>query len=234
MDRRKSIKTLLVGSVSAGVLVEACNPGDTKTHGDSKAPSDQAAKPEDVTPAGSINRMKEEVAHEHAVDSEKDFFTADEMATITILADIIIPKDDVSGSASDAKVPAFIAFIVKDMPEHQTPMRGGLRWLDMQCLKRYDKPFKDCSQQQQMEIVDDIAWPYRKIKPGMEQGVAFFSLMRNLTTSGFYTTEMGYKDIGYVGNVPNQWNGVPADVLKQYGLAYSERELKECVSFDKA
>jgi gluconate 2-dehydrogenase gamma chain len=114
------------------------------------------------------------------------------MATITILGDIIIPKDETSGSASDAKVPAFIEFIVKDMPEHQIPMRGGLRWLDMQCLTRYDKAFKDCTRQQQMEIVDEIAWP-AKAKPEMSQGVAFFSLMRNLTASGFYTTEIGVK-----------------------------------------
>ena len=67
----------------------------------------------------------------------------------------------------------------------------------------------------------------------MQQGVAFFSLMRNLTASGFYTTEMGYKDVGYVGNRANQWNGVPDDVLKQYGMSYSEKELKECISFDK-
>jgi len=115
MDRRKSIKALLVGSVSAGVLVEAC------TTEDKKAPSEHAAAPADVTPAGSINRMKEEAGHEKEVESEKTFFTADEMATITILADIIIPKDETSGSASDAKVPAFIEFIVKDMPEHQIP-----------------------------------------------------------------------------------------------------------------
>ena len=42
------------------------------------------------------------------------FFNDQEMATIAILADIIIPKDDVSGSATDAKVPEFIEFIVKD------------------------------------------------------------------------------------------------------------------------
>ena len=67
----------------------------------------------------------------------------------------------------------------------------------------------------------------------MKQGVVFFTMMRNLTTTGFYTSEMGVKDLGYVGNAPNQWNGVPGDVLKQYGMAYSERELKECVSFEK-
>jgi hypothetical protein len=58
--------------------------------------------------------------------------------------------------------------------------------------------------------------------------------VRNLTATGFYTSEIGTKDVGYIGNVVNQWNGVPADVLKQYGLAYSEKELKECINFDKA
>ena len=174
--------------------------------------------------------MKEEIEHEKMLNAEPPFFTPEEMATITILGDIIIPRDAVSGSASDAKVPEFIGFIVKDMPEHQTPMRGGLRWLDMQCLKRYNKAFKDCDNKQQMEMVDEIAWP-KKARPEMRQGVAFFNLMRNLTATGFYTSEMGVKDVGYIGNVPNQWNGVPDDVLKQYKLAYTEKELKECVSF---
>jgi hypothetical protein len=134
------------------------------------------------------------------------------------------------GSASDAKVPAFLEFIVKDKPEHQTPLRGGLRWLDVQCLNRFGKSFKDCSPDRQMEMVDEIAWP-AKAKPEMRPGVAFFNLMRNLVATGFYTSEIGMKDMGYIGNVPNQWNGVPADVLKQYNLAYTEKELKECISF---
>jgi gluconate 2-dehydrogenase gamma chain len=109
-------------------------------------------------------------------------------------------------------------------------MRGGLRWLDLHSYKKFEKPFKDCSAQQQLEMVDAIAYP-KKAKPAMAQGVAFFNLMRNLTATGFYTTEMGGKDIGYVGNRPNQWNGVPDDVLKQYNMAYTEKELKECVKF---
>jgi hypothetical protein len=221
MDRRKSIKALIIGSVSTGLIVEACKTGDKKAEGHTAAEA----------PPAETNRMKEEEAHYKEVVS-KTFFTPAEMATITILGDIIIPRDEVSGSASDAKVPDFIEFIVKDMPKHQIPMRGGLRWLDIQCLKRYEKSFADCSQQQQMEMVDEIAWP-KKAKPGMQQGVAFFSLMRNLTASGFYTSEIGGKDVGYIGNVPNQWNGVPPEVLKQYNLAYTEKELKECVSFDK-
>ena len=224
MDRRKSIKTLLVGTagaVSAGLLVEGCHPVENKT---TPAATPQQGSAENT--GSGINRMKEEAEWEKEVRS-KTFFTPDEMATITILGDIIIPKDEVSGSASESGVPAFIEFIVKDMPEHQIPMRGGLRWLDLQCLTNFDKAFKDCSPAQQMQIVDEIAWP-EKAKPEMAQGVAFFNLMRNLTASGFYTSQMGVKDMGYVGNMPNQWNGVPQDVLHQYGLSYTEKELKEC------
>ncbi len=222
MNRRKSIKALVIGGISISAIADAC-----KNHDNS--PMAPVAKDKDVILAG-LNRMKEELENEKMLNAEPPFFTPEEMTTITILGDIIIPRDAVSGSASDAKVPEFIGFIVKDMPEHQTPMRGGLRWLDIQCLKRYEKAFKDCDQKQQMEMVDEIAWP-KKAKPEMRQGVAFFNLVRNLTATGFYTSEMGVKDVGYIGNVPNQWNGVPDDVLKQYNLAYTEKELKECVSF---
>jgi gluconate 2-dehydrogenase gamma chain len=226
MDRRKSIKTLLVGTagaVSTGLLVEGCHPEDKKAAG-AEQPSAPASA-DKVNPGG-INRMKEEVEYEKEVRS-KTFFTPDEMTTITLLGDIIIPRDDISGSASESGVPAFIEFIVKDMPEHQIPMRGGLRWLDLQCLNRFGKSFKDASAPQQIEMVEEIAWP-EKAKPEMAQGVAFFNLMRNLTASGFYTSQIGVKDMGFVGNVPNQWNGVPDEVLKQYGFAYTEKELKEC------
>ncbi len=221
MDRRKSLKALAVGTISAGVLLEACKDGDKK--------AEEAKKAEGTTSTG-FDRYAEEVERYKEVTS-KTFFTPHEMATITILGDIIIPRDEVSGSASDAKVPEFIEFIVKDMPDHQVPMRGGLRWLDLQTLKRFEKPFKDCTSGQQMQIVDEIAWP-KKAKPEMAQGVAFFNLVRNLTATGFYTSQIGVKDIGYAGNQPNRWNGVPDDVLKQYGMAYSEKELKECVKYD--
>lgn len=222
MDRRESIRTLVVGGISITALAEACNRHENSP----VAPSD---KDKDAIVSG-LNRMKEELAHEKKIEAEPAFFTKEEMTTITILGDIIIPKDDVSGSASDAKVPEFIEFIAKDKPEHQMPLRWGIWWLNVQCTERYGKAFNDCDHAKQMEMVDAIAWP-KKAVPEMAQGVAFFNLMRNLVATGFYTSEMGVKDVGYIGNVPNQWNGVPEDVLKQYNLAYTEKELKECVSF---
>lgn len=206
MNRRESLKALGLTAVSAGVLLEAC-----KT--DTKKATAATATTADENSAG---REAFEIERNKKLNEER-FFTDHEMLTITVLADIIIPKDEKSGSASDAKVPEFIEFIVKDIPSHQVPMRGGLRWLDTQCMNRYNNAFKDATSAQQLEMVNDIAWP-ENVKPGMEQGVAFFNRMRDLTASGFFTSEMGVKDLGYAGNMPNKWEGVPADVLKQYGL----------------
>ena len=217
MNRRESLKIIGIGAVATGVLADSCKPS---TEDKSTA----------VEHKFNFDRAQEELERDNALLNQENFFTVEEMATITVLADIIIPKDEVSGSASDAKVPDFIAFMVKDKPELQVPMRGGLRWLDMQCLNRFGKSFKDCSAEQQIEMVDEIAYP-EKAKPEMSAGVAFFNRMRDLTASGFYTSEIGVKDIGYIGNTPTQWNGVPADVLQKYNLAYTEKELKECISF---
>ena len=235
MDRRKSLKTIAVGTVSTGILLDACKLADKNNPEEEKKPESKI---------GNLDRQPEEKSRDEKTIADK-FFTEQEMATIAILADIIIPADEVSGSANDAKVPDFIEFIVKDMPQHQVPMRGGLRWLDIQSMKRFGKPFKDTDQKQQLEIVDDIAYPVavdkdhpdrnlnpdRKLKPGMEQGVSFFNLMRNLTATGFFTSEIGVKDLGYVGNRPNKWNGVPDDVLKQYGLEYTDRDKEICAHY---
>lgn len=223
MDRRKSLKVLALSSLSAGLLLDSCKTEDKK-----------AAKTDMKQPGGkksskTAGLMKEEVSQLDKVNAET-YFTPHEMATITVLADIIIPKDDVSGSASEAGVPDFIEFIVKDKPEFKVPMRGGIQWLDQQCLKRYQNVFAKCNNGQQIELVDAIAYP-KKAKPEMKPGVSFFNLMRNLTATGFYTSPVGVKDIGYAGNQPNAWNGVPDEVLKQYGLAYTEKEMKECASY---
>lgn len=219
MDRRSSLKYLALSAFS-GVLLESCQTGDKK---------DVLVKAASGNGEVTIDRFEEEKENDKKLSGET-FFTKEEMATITVLSDIILPADEVSGSATEAGVPAFIGFIVNDMPHHQVPLRGGLRWLELQSHKRFGKSFVDASAAEQTQLVDDIAYP-EKAKPEMKQGVAFFNRMRDLVLTGFYTSEMGYKDLGYAGNKPNQWNGVPPEVLKQYGLAYTEKELKECVSY---
>ena len=87
------------------------------------------------------------------------FFTATEFRLVRMLADIVIPKDERSGSATDAGVPEFMDFMMIDQPTRQVAMRGGLAWLDVECQKRFDKTFLACADAERTAVLDDIAWP---------------------------------------------------------------------------
>lgn len=151
------------------------------------------------------------------------FFTPHEWRTVHVLADLIIPRDARSGSASDAGVPAFIDFTVNDRPGMQTPVRGGLAWLDAESRKRFGAPFVELAEKQRTAILDDIAWP-AKASPDLSQGVAFFTRFRDLTASGFYSSRMGIDDLQYRGNtVVMQWDGCPPEACSHLGVSYRER-----------
>jgi len=148
------------------------------------------------------------------------FFTAHEWETVRILVDLIIPRDDRSGSATDAGVPEFMDFILNDQADMQDPMRGGLAWLDNECRDRFGKTFVDCSDVQRAAVLDDIAWP-AKARPEMSNGVEFFTRMRDLTASGFFSSKMGVEDLKYLGNtVVAEWNGCPPEALARLGVQY--------------
>jgi gluconate 2-dehydrogenase gamma chain len=147
------------------------------------------------------------------------FFTAHEWATVRMLVDIIIPRDERSGSATEAGVPEFMDFMMNDQPSRQTAMRGGLAWLDRECVSRYDKMFVDCTSADRTKVLDEIAWP-QKAAAGLSHGVAFFNAFRDLTASGFWTSRMGIKDLDYQGNVfVPEWKGCPDDILKKLGVS---------------
>ena len=207
MNRRDSIKALGLAAAGGTLLLESCGP-DTGAKGGAVVGADKLPGVTDV----------EHERNQRLADEQ--FFTEHELATLAVLSDIIIPADGFSGSATEAGVPAFIEFMVKDIPAYKTPMRGGLKWLDVQCQQRYGNVFAGCEDGERIQLVDEIAYP-AKAKPGMAPGVAFFSLMRNLTASGFFTSEAGVKDIGYVGNRPGVWDGVPQDVLEAHGFTDS-------------
>jgi hypothetical protein len=148
------------------------------------------------------------------------FFTASEFKLVRTLADIIIPKDERSGSASDVGVPEFMDFMMTDQPTRQIAMRGGLAWLDRECEERFDKVFIDCSDEQRHAVLDDIAWP-AKAKKEHSHGVAFFNSFRDLTAGGFWTTKVGIEDLQYLGNRPSsRWNGCPDEALAKLGVKY--------------
>ena len=151
------------------------------------------------------------------------FFSAHEWSTVRLLVDYIIPRDERSGSATDAKVPEFIDFLMADNDASlasRTAMHGGLAWLDNECEHRFMKTFVGATDGQRRQVLDDIAWP-KKARPEMHHGVAFFSRFRDLTASGFFSSQMGWQDVQYKGNVAlPAWNGCPPAALAKLVVSY--------------
>jgi hypothetical protein len=188
--------------------------------------------------AGLTVREAEAVtAHQHAERLSKaaaaagkayapKFFTAAEWRTVRVLSDIVLPKDERSGSATEALVPEFIDQWMLDplatdreREERQTTLRGGLAWLDAECGDRFaGKTFLDCTEAERLQVIDDVAWP-QKARPEVSQGVAFFTHFRDLVASGFWSSQMGVKDLDYRGNVfVAEFKGPPPEVLRKLGL----------------
>lgn len=146
------------------------------------------------------------------------FFTAAELATATVLGDLIIPKDTRSGSASDAKVPEYMDFICAEYHSTGDWMRSGLMWLEGHSTGRFGKKFADLTDAQRTEVCTDLAWPARA-KPEHEAGARFFTRFRDLTASGFWSSQMGVEDLQYQGNTFVQaWTGCPPEAKAKIGV----------------
>jgi hypothetical protein len=169
-------------------------------------------------------------AHEHATQSrakatpaarfKPKFFTAHEYATVVLLVDLIIPRDERSGSATDAGVPEFMDFMMIDQPRRQVAMRGGLALVDRLSVDRFGKNVVACADRERRQLLDEIAYTSNR-DPGLSQAVAFFSSFRDLTASGFWSTKMGIADLQYQGNVfVAEWTGCPTDALRKLGVTY--------------
>lgn len=213
MDRRESLKTMFLGGVGSSLFFSSCI-------SDKESPVEVGDIIEEKEGYG---RTPEEEERDEDLLS-KTFFSEEEMMTISIMADIIIPADEESVSATEAGVPDFIEFIVKDIPAHQIPMRGGLMCLNRECSKRFGALFNDVSEDNRMQIIENIAYPedFEKNAPGP----VFFRNIRDLVVTGYFTSEPGFKYLDYRGNTPNVWDGVPPHILKEHGLEYDKDFLK--------
>lgn len=146
-------------------------------------------------------------------------FTPHEWKTVQVLSDLIIPTDEVSGSATAAGVPEFIDdWLNFKRGNLLDEIRGGLTWLDIECHRAFSHDFADCTDAQQKQILDRIAYP-EKAAPEDASAVVFFNHFRDLVVSGFFTSEMGIRDLPYLGNEPqSKWDGCPKEVLAHLGL----------------
>lgn len=176
-----------------------------------------------------VRRQLKDDPHEHDPGDQlprpgqaPEFFTEQEYETVKLLSDMIIPADERSGSATEAGVPAFMDFMMRDRPHMQTPMRGGLAWLNYQCLERFGQRFTACSTPEREQMLDLVAYP-DEADSELSQGVAFFNSFRDLTASGFWSSKIGMEDLEYMGNTYVQsWEGCPEEVQDYLGVRYDE------------
>ena len=148
--------------------------------------------------------------------------TQDELRTAAALCDVIVPADDRSPSAGSVGVHDFIdEWISAPYPIQQADrvqIRGGLTWLNTESNKRFGKQFAEIASDEKKQICDDICF-LPKAKPEFQAAALFFAKFRDLTASGFYTTNEGMKDLRYIGNIPLvKFDGPPKEVLEYLKL----------------
>lgn len=166
------------------------------------------------------------------------FFNPQEWKTVRILVDMIIPRDERSGSATDAGVPEFMDYLMNDPTDtdlqrerRQTAMRGGLAWINSVAERRFGHGFSESSETERKAILDEIAFERdereeeaemrepRDLRVIVQHGASFFNSFRDLTASGFWSSKMGMEDLQFMGNrFVAEWKGPPPEVLARLGL----------------
>ena len=148
---------------------------------------------------------------------------AGELATLTVLCDLLIPGDADAPPPSENAVAEFInewigAPYPRNIADRET-IRGGLGWLDTHSTSLHGQPFVGLTPAQQTGILDSICGS-GEMSRDLAYGNTFFRTLRSLALGGYYTHSSTWKSLGYVGNVPigGAYPGVPETILKLLGL----------------
>ncbi len=210
VTRRRALQVLgMVPLAGALRVAEAQPPGTPQTPRQPHTTPNQPAAPTGM-PASSVAKRK--------------FFTAREARTVAVLSNDIIPRDDRSGSATDAGVPDYLDYhmsVPETSEETRVQMRGGLRWLDTESRKRFNVAYDRATEAQRHQILDEIAGPAAQVPAALRPGAAFFANFRNMVASGFFSSAIGWKDLQYQGNVFNpKWDGCPQPALDKLKVSY--------------
>ena len=223
MKRRDSIKTMFLGSIGASLTLNSCVTSEDKLM------LDQVWK-------YNYGRTYEELKWDYKVLTGK-FFSASELKTIEKIANIILPPNE-KGNIKDAGVVELFEIIAKDFstPAHdeygEKVLRRGLNVFDKICNERFGVNLINCSDDQIKSVFDSIAFNDNKDE-GLQEAIRLFAVYRGMVLTGYFTSEVGINDLGYKGNTPNVWDGVPDDVLKDYSVSYDEEWVSRCVDQTK-
>jgi hypothetical protein len=125
------------------------------------------------------------------------FFSPDEYEAIEILSDLILPSDGTPG-ARDAGVSEFIDFMAWSDPGVQYRFRYGLSWLDAHARASGARDFRSLSAEGRTALLRPLA-ETTPADAALDEGRGFFTLVREYTLMGFYTSRIGLEHLGYPG-----------------------------------
>jgi hypothetical protein len=122
-----------------------------------------------------------------------------QFTTLETLAEAIIPADDRSPGAKQARVADYIDLLLSESePEWTLRWMGGLAALDAEASKRFNAPFARLNATQLDAILRDISRNERDPKTPLEE---FFVISKDATLRGYYTSEIGiHQELKYQGN----------------------------------
>lgn len=213
MDRRQALKVMAIAA--AAPTLNGCAPGEEGS--ELTVIPEPTSNPRAAGTAWDPDLIAPTVAWERSL-------TSDELESLAVLCDVIIPADERSPSASQVGAHIFIdewvsAPYVGNRAD-QVIVRGGLVWLDRESSERFGEGlrFRDLALEQKHGICDDICYE-ENAAPGFEAAARFFDKVRDLTSTAFWTTSEGMRDLEYMGNVPQpRWDPPPPEVLRHLGL----------------
>jgi len=181
-----------------------------------------AAMGEGVLQAQEAQHVHQAVAQEKAQKGpyQPKALTAHEYATLRRLADLIIPADERSPGALEAGAADFIDFLCAASDEMRDIYTGGIAWLDDQMRRRHDgRDFLGAQPAQQTEMLDLIAYR-RNQSPELGPGIQFFTWVRRMVADAYYTSPIGFRELGYLGNSAMAKLSVPREAI-DYALKRS-------------
>jgi hypothetical protein len=214
MDRRDTLKWILAASASPWLQRQALGGGQA-----AGAPALRGSDEQGAGYGSDPDLLKRYAAG----DVWPLVLTPTQRRAVTALGDVIIPADDHSPSASAVGVVDFVdEWVSAPYPRQQHDrvlIEEGLLWLDAESTRRFGVEFAAAQPADQVALCDDICDPATATE-AFATAAKFFARCRDLTASGFYTTPVGFRDIGYVGNVPQlKFEGPPQEVLRKLGLS---------------
>jgi hypothetical protein len=139
-------------------------------------------------------------------------FTEHEEKTLRALCEMIVPGATQGGAFE------YIDLLSSHNDELRDIYSGGLGWLDHKMDARVQSTWVDAKPEAQKAMLDVIA--YRMNSDAYGPGVRFFDWARKMTVDAYYTSAVGIKDLGYLGNRGMSTFSVPAEAV-EYALKRS-------------